>query len=259
MGAYINTLNSEQKNNLDLVVSVLKENFDNPYTIASILSIVAKESGFIPKEEISYSGTSNERIRAIFGKRLSDLTESQLTTLKKNNVAFFEKVYGVGSGAPLGNNQAGDGYKYRGRGFNQITGRSNYKFYGNKIGVDLEKNPELLKDPTIAAKALAMYFRIQAASTANKLKEYNATDINSFDNIQDSTTALYHANAGWGKSKQQIEGDPTGGLAKARNYAPEFLEYIGGEKKNLSKKVILISIAILILILLFWYLLTRKK
>lgn len=252
----IPSLNTIQKSNLELATKVLKENFTNPDVIAGILAIVGKESRFIPKEESSYRNTSNDRIRAIFSKRVSDLSDAQLDALKKDDKAFFEKVYGANSGAPLGNKLPGDGYKYRGRGFNQLTGRANYDFYGKKIGVDLVNNPDLLKDPEIAAKQLAMFFRIQFANVTNRLKEYGVTDVNDFRNLNDTVTATFHANAGWGKSKQQIEGDPTGGLAKARAYAPEFLEYIGGEKKNLTSfKMVFIALLLMIAI---WFFFLRR-
>jgi len=41
---------------------------------------------------------------------------------------------------------------------NGITGRGNYKMYGQMIGVDLENNPELLERPEIAAKAALAFF-----------------------------------------------------------------------------------------------------
>ena len=47
---------------------------------------------------------------------------------------------------------SGDGYKYRGRGFNQLTGRGNYEKYGGKIGEDLVGNPDKVNDVDIAAK-----------------------------------------------------------------------------------------------------------
>ena len=46
---------------------------------------------------------------------------------------------------------SGDGWKYRGRGFNQLTGRANYKKYGNIIGKDLVENPDLVNDTKVAA------------------------------------------------------------------------------------------------------------
>ncbi len=58
----------------------------------------------------------------------------------------------------LGNVNPGDGALYHGRGFIQITGRANYREYGNALGVNLEDNPELALDPTISARILALYF-----------------------------------------------------------------------------------------------------
>lgn len=58
----------------------------------------------------------------------------------------------------LGNIYPGDGPKYRGRGFIQLTGRSNYRTYGNAIGIDLETYPDLALDPGVAAAILAVYF-----------------------------------------------------------------------------------------------------
>lgn len=58
----------------------------------------------------------------------------------------------------LGNIFPGDGKRYKGRGFIQITGRSNYRYFGSKIGVDLEDHPERAKDPKIAAKVAIRYW-----------------------------------------------------------------------------------------------------
>lgn len=60
--------------------------------------------------------------------------------------------------ADLGNTQPGDGRRYKGRGFIQITGRSNYETYGAKLGVDLVGNPDLALDPNVAAQIFALYF-----------------------------------------------------------------------------------------------------
>jgi predicted chitinase len=60
--------------------------------------------------------------------------------------------------ADLGNTQPGDGRRFKGRGFVQITGRSNYATYGNRLGVDLVGNPDLALDPNIASQIFAVYF-----------------------------------------------------------------------------------------------------
>lgn len=68
--------------------------------------------------------------------------------------ALFERVYGLGNPAKareLGNTQPGDGWRYRGGGLIQTTGRANFRKRGKKCGVDLEANPDLI---TSAAYAL---------------------------------------------------------------------------------------------------------
>jgi hypothetical protein len=59
----------------------------------------------------------------------------------------------------LGNTQPGDGARYKGRGFVQTTGRSEYDETGKAIGVDLLNHPELAADPRIAGLSLAYYFK----------------------------------------------------------------------------------------------------
>jgi predicted chitinase len=171
----------------------------NKYVQAAVLATIAKESGFVPKPEVGYGNTSNARIRSIFGARVASLSDAQLDSLKRNDVAFFDHVYG----GRYGNSAPGDGYKYRGRGFNQITFKDNYRHYGNKIGVDLVSNPDRLNDPETAAKAAAAYFAdsLSAAERSGKLKEKIGVD--RLADIKDTTTATrtaVQANAGWGTS-----------------------------------------------------------
>jgi peptidoglycan L-alanyl-D-glutamate endopeptidase CwlK len=59
----------------------------------------------------------------------------------------------------LGNLGPPDGRRFRGRGFIQLTGRKNYKFYGSLLGYDLIGNPELANTPQPAAQILAAYLK----------------------------------------------------------------------------------------------------
>ncbi len=77
--------------------------------------------------------------------------------------AYFQRYEGS---KILGNTQAGDGYKFRGRGFIQLTGRDNYTRYGRLIGVDLVGNPDLALDPKAAARIFASYFRSRGVHLA---------------------------------------------------------------------------------------------
>ena len=68
----------------------------------------------------------------------------------------------------LGNTQPGDGFRFRGRGLIQTTGRANYRATGVHLGVDLEANPELLEQPRFAARSAAYYW---AANNLNHVLE----------------------------------------------------------------------------------------
>ncbi|MBN8849931.1 MULTISPECIES: glycoside hydrolase family 19 protein [unclassified Sphingomonas] len=60
--------------------------------------------------------------------------------------------------ADLGNVNPGDGYRYRGRGPIQITGRANYRRYGEMLGIDLEGNPDLAASPAVGIRIAAAYW-----------------------------------------------------------------------------------------------------
>ena len=59
--------------------------------------------------------------------------------------------------ADLGNTQTGDGKKFKGRGYLQLTGRSNYKEAGKALGLDLINNPSLAEEPKNSA-AVSLWF-----------------------------------------------------------------------------------------------------
>lgn len=72
-------------------------------------------------------------------------------------VSYFDKYEpGTKLGKVLGNTKRGDGYRYRGRGFVQITGRANYAKAGKILGIDLVGNPDLALDPWVAARILVI-------------------------------------------------------------------------------------------------------
>jgi putative chitinase len=72
----------------------------------------------------------------------------------------------------LGNCIAGDGFKFRGRGIFQITGRDNYERYGKLCGVDLACNPDLAEQPDTALHVACLYWnehRLNAYADADNI------------------------------------------------------------------------------------------
>lgn len=65
----------------------------------------------------------------------------------------------------LGNTQKGDGIKFKGRGIFQLTGRANYKLFGDKLGVDLIGNPDLAATPQYAVLTACEYWNNRKLST----------------------------------------------------------------------------------------------
>lgn len=143
--------------NREILNRVMDEmGYNNPAQRAGLAAIIQGESGFrsIP-ENMNYSP---ERLRQVF-PRFSIEEARQITAGGPEAVA--EAVYGyqTPTGRTLGNTQPGDGWRYRGRGFIQLTGRSNYAQYSEAAGVDLVANPDALLDPEIAARVSVEYMK----------------------------------------------------------------------------------------------------
>ena len=76
--------------------------------------------------------------------------------------AYFESMYGVGqhpSAEQMGHTQPGDGARYFGRGFIQLTWKNSYAAMGTTLGIDLVGSPDLALDAETAARIFAVYWR----------------------------------------------------------------------------------------------------
>jgi predicted chitinase len=97
------------------------------------------------------------------------------TTVHESGAGKFLKEFDCGTRyenrSDLGNSRGGDGVRYKGRGYVQITGRRNYTDWSRRLGVDLVGNPQLAERPEVAAKILVGGMK-DGTFTGRKLGDY---------------------------------------------------------------------------------------
>jgi putative chitinase len=118
-----------------------------PMRMAHFLAQALHETGGfrILRENMRYS---EQRLLEIFGvnRHTAAITPAEAARLAGRPEEIAERVYGLGNprkARELGNTQPGDGFRYRGNGVLQTTGRGNHRRVGEASGIDLEGNPEL--------------------------------------------------------------------------------------------------------------------
>jgi putative chitinase len=121
---------------------------------ASFLAQIAHESGQFNVMEENLRFTA-KRMVEVWPKRFP--TEADAAPFANNPQALGNRVYAL----RLGNGDAasGDGFKFRGRGLIQITGRSNYAAVAKALALDCEAKPELLQDKPAAALSAAWFWQ----------------------------------------------------------------------------------------------------
>lgn len=92
---------------------------------------------------------------AHFVAQASHETDSFSTMIEYGDKHYFSRYDGR---RDLGNTQPGDGYRFRGRGIFQLTGRANYEAYGKRLGLDLLGDPDQAADPQIAVWTATLYW-----------------------------------------------------------------------------------------------------
>ncbi len=130
---------------------------------AALLGIVGGECGWIPQNESCQYSNPN-RLCEIFKttfKGDTTLASKYANWVKGNKGStseFFNFVYDpANNGRQLGNTQPGDGGKFYGRGYIQLTGRANYQRYSTLSGHNILDNPDLLNDPKVGAEIAVLY------------------------------------------------------------------------------------------------------
>lgn len=170
---------------------------DTPHRIAAFLAQCGHESGgwTVFEENLNYSA---QGLNSIFKKYFPTLESAQPYARKPEMIA--NKIYAnrMGNGAP----ESGDGYKYRGRGPIQLTGKDNYRAFAKEMFEDWEnlfENPDWVTSDRDFALMSAIWFwnknklNVQADAGDIKLmtKKINGGYIGLEDRIKHYNEAIH--------------------------------------------------------------------
>lgn len=168
-----------------LSAAMARYEIDGPDRIAGFLAQTGHESGQFNRLVENLNYTTPQRLMRVWPKRFP--TEASALPYVRNEPALANFVYA----RRLGNGDAasGDGFRYRGRGLIQITGRSNYAACGTALGLDLLAEPDRLLDPANAALSAAWFW---SSHGLNALADDRTGD----DDLEDFTAITRAINGG---------------------------------------------------------------
>ena len=128
--------------------TIAKFELNTPLRLAHFLAQAGHESGGFKavNENLNYGAKG---LRGIFAKYFPDDAKATLYERKPEKIANL--VYGGRMGN--GPESSGDGWKYHGRGYIQLTGKDNYSAFGKEIGEDCVANPDLVSSKYALASA----------------------------------------------------------------------------------------------------------
>lgn len=169
---------------------------------AAFLAQVAHESGdFMRLEEnLKYSAS---RLRALFPRKFPTLESAKAVEFQPQRIANVIYANRLGNGP----SESGDGFRYRGRGLIQLTGRSNYRSTGAALGVPLETSPDLLLQRDLAVLAAAQFWHSRGL---NELADHNDADNDDEDfvtisiRINGGRVGLEHRKALWLRARTAL-------------------------------------------------------
>jgi putative chitinase len=144
-----------------------KFGINTPLRLAHFLAQCGHESGGfrLTQENLNYSAKG---LNGIFKKYFP--TEAAAAPYNRNPQKIANKVYSNRMGN--GTEASGDGYKFRGRGYIQLTGKDNYTAFGKSIGIDMTVNPDLVASQ-YALLSAAWFF---TKNGLHKMADGGATD-----------------------------------------------------------------------------------
>lgn len=140
-------------------------NFERAKQTAKALLEAINKYGIKDKNYIAYI-LATTQYETNFGGKMDEWADGSDYDISVNPAMAYE----------LGNTNVGDGTRYKGRGFVQITGRGNYQEHTDRLGIDLISNPEIVQyDDSIAAD-IAVYGMLNGTFRGDSLPAFYGSD-----------------------------------------------------------------------------------
>lgn len=207
--------------NREAIINVMLEaGITDPKEQAAFMAQLDHESGGFKhvRENLNYSA---QGLLKVFSKYYKSSALAQQEA--RNPEAIANRVYG----GRMGNEQPGEGFKYRGRGFIQLTGKSNYVQASKALGIDLVNNPDMAEDPATAAKIAVWFWKKSGAGDAARAGDLRASrravngGYNGMSDVQGKfNTYLSQALAGKFQPSGEKPGTSETGTAVASSESP---------------------------------------
>lgn len=139
---------------------------ENERRAAHLIGQCAHESTRFTRLVEGLHYTTVGRLMAVFGRHFEN--EAHAAQFLRNAEKLANHVYGnrMENGPP----ESGDGFRFRGRGYLQLTGRENYRKFGERIGIDLVAKPERAAEPGVAWLIAASYLATRKKSGKTALE-----------------------------------------------------------------------------------------
>lgn len=126
--------------------------------LANFMAQVSHESGGLVRLEEGFrytKGIHQIPVKSALREGPEALEAARISAQSGKPEALAELMYG----GRMGNEELGDGYAYRGRGYMQLTGKDNYRAAGTALNLDLVNHPNLAGDPENAAKIATWFWK----------------------------------------------------------------------------------------------------
>ena len=150
-----------------LLQAATASGIDSRRELANFMAQVGHESHGLTKLEEGFrytKGISQIPVKSAMREGAQALESARLEALRGRPEALAELMYG----GRMGNDQPGDGYNYRGRGYMQLTGKDNYRAAGDALGLDLVHHPDLAAKPENAARIATWYWQHNVPENARE-------------------------------------------------------------------------------------------